>query len=666
MSGTSKISGWGKFPKFIEASEKNQDDVLKGETIIPRGNGRSYGDASMQCHIWKAADSSVKIEGSIATCGASATIGDVLQKSIPLGLMLPTLPGTAFVTIGGAIGFDIHGKSHITQGSFGSSVLALNMLLHDGSKTICSRTENNGLFYATVGGMGLTGLIQSCTIQLEEVSGDSITETKTVCKDWQSAVDMLIKDDAKYTIIWHNFFTDQCIYTSAEIQKGNQPFKWKKAKLKIPSWIPFSPLTESTMGIYSKRRFAKESKFGTRNVALQEFFFPLDSITNWNNLYGKNGFIQYQYLIPFGDHIATMELINNEIRKADIIPFLSVIKKLGKSKSDGLMAFCSEGITVALDFKPNTTTLNLLHRLDAIVLSSGGRVNLAKDARIAVSNFRKMYPNLGEFQKSLEVYNPDTKFSSLLSTRMELTQNNNSTMKKSVLILGANSDIAKPTAQEFSNNGYHVILASRNVSALQAFADQNVPDAEVHEFDVTKLDSHNDFLTKFETPDVVVAAFGLLHDNEKSLAETAAAIGVINTNFTGAVSILGKIALKFEEKGTGSILGLSSVAAIRGRASNVIYCASKAGFDSYLSGLRNKYAKTEIKIVTIRPGFVQTKMLGDMETPGPLTADPVKLAKRIYGLRDSSRSIVYFKPIWRTVMLVIRSIPEPLFKKLKL
>jgi len=666
MSGTSKISGWGKFPKFIYSSEKTDRDILKDEPVIPRGNGRSYGDASMQSNTWKASDNSVLIENNIAICGASATIGDVLKKSIPIGLMLPTLPGTSFVTMGGAIGFDIHGKNHVSQGSFGSSVLSLDMLLHDGSKTTCSRTENKELFYATVGGMGLTGLILSCTIQLEEVSGDSITETKTVCKDWKSAVEMLLEDEAKYTIIWHNFFTDQCIYTSAEITKGDQPFKWKNAKLKIPSWIPFSPLTEGTMAIYSKRRFGKESKFGTRNVPIQEFFFPLDSITNWNHLYGKSGFIQYQYLIPFGDHVAAMESINNEIRKAEVIPFLSVIKKLGESQSDGQMAFCSEGITVALDFKPNTTTLNLLHRLDAIVLSFGGRVNLAKDSRIAVSNFRKMYPNLANFQKSLAVFNPDSKFSSLLSERMELTKINNSTMKKSVLILGANSDIAKPTAQEFSNNGYQVILASRNVSSLQAFADQNVPDAIVHEFDVTKLESHDEFLSKFETPDVVVAAFGLLHDNEKSLADTKMSIDIINTNFTGAVSILGKIAHKFEEKGAGSILGISSVAAVRGRASNVIYCASKAGFDSYLSGLRNKYAKTKIKVVTIRPGFVKTKMLGDMETSGLLTADPAKLGKRIYGLRDSNRSIVYFKPIWRTVMLIIRSIPEPLFKKLKL
>ena len=305
--------------------------------------------------------------------------------------------------------------------------------------------------------------------------------------------------------------------------------------------------------------------------------------------------------------------------------------------------------------------MDFLNQLDHLVINNKGKFYLSKDSRLSSDVFNTMYPEHVHFKKVLEKYNPDSKFSSLLSSRLALTK-----MKKRVLILGANSDIAKPCAVEFYKDGYEVILASRNIEELNKFAKESIPNAVVLEFDATKTSTHEQFLASIETPDVVVVAFGLLYKNEKSLARTDAALEVINTNFTGAVSIIGGLVAKFEERGSGTIIGISSVAAIRGRASNVIYCASKAGFDSYLSGLRNKYAKTNIKIISVRPGYVKTKMLGKLETPNFLTADPQKLGKRIFSLKNSNRSVVYYKPIWRTVMLVIRLIPEPIFKKMKL
>lgn len=239
-------------------------------------------------------------------------------------------------------------------------------------------------------------------------------------------------------------------------------------------------------------------------------------------------------------------------------------------------------------------------------------------------------------------------------------------MNKTVLVLGANSDIAKPMAIAYQEQGFNLILASRNTEELTRFAQEHIPDAKILRFDAMNYENHNEFLTQIPLPDVVVVAFGLLYKNEKSLARDDAAMDIVNTNMTGAISIIGRIVRKMEERGYGTVIGISSVAALRGRASNVIYCASKAGFDSYLSGLRNKYSRTKIKIITVRPGYVKTKMLGKLEPPGFLTAAPDKLGKRIAKLHQTNRNVVYYKPIWRPMMLVVRIIPEFLFKKMKL
>lgn len=241
-------------------------------------------------------------------------------------------------------------------------------------------------------------------------------------------------------------------------------------------------------------------------------------------------------------------------------------------------------------------------------------------------------------------------------------------MSKNLLILGGNSDIAKACAKLYVDKGFSITLASRNTIELESFCEQNKIEADVLHFDALAYTTHQSFYDSLPIkPQVVICAFGYLIENDKSIQNFNEAEKVIDTNFKGAVSILNIIAKKkFQEKGEGTIIGISSVAADRGRASNLIYGAAKAGFDAYLSGLRNLMSPFGINVITVKPGFVATKMIAKHPTPAILTATADETAKKIYSAYTNKRNIVYSNLKWRLIMLIIQSIPERIFKKLKL
>jgi len=240
-------------------------------------------------------------------------------------------------------------------------------------------------------------------------------------------------------------------------------------------------------------------------------------------------------------------------------------------------------------------------------------------------------------------------------------------MNKNVLILGGNSDIAKACAKTFFAKGCTITLASRNVTELTNFCEHEKVNAEIVSFDALDYNTHQSLYNSLSTtPQIVICAFGYLVENNESFTNFNEAEKVIDTNFKGAVSILNIIAKDFQEKKQGTIIGISSVAADRGRASNLIYGAAKAGFDAYLSGLRNLMQPSGVKVITIKPGFVATKMIAKHPTPSVLTATADETAKKIYSAYKNNRNIVYSNFKWRLIMLVIQSIPERIFKKLKL
>jgi len=242
---------------------------------------------------------------------------------------------------------------------------------------------------------------------------------------------------------------------------------------------------------------------------------------------------------------------------------------------------------------------------------------------------------------------------------------------KRVLILGATSEVAMALADVLAAQSIELILAARNVQRLNAVqSDLHIRlscSVTLAEFDAASTHGHASFYNQLEPkPDAVISFLGYLGDHNKAITNWDECNQILTANFVGAVSILNCVAEDFEKKKSGIIVGVSSVAGERGRQSNYLYGSAKAGFTAYLSGLRNRLSKSNVHVVTIKPGFMKTKMLDGMDTPGFLTLLPNKAAQQIFKAIKKKKNVAYVSPIWKWVMLVIKTIPEPIFKRLKL
>jgi len=240
-----------------------------------------------------------------------------------------------------------------------------------------------------------------------------------------------------------------------------------------------------------------------------------------------------------------------------------------------------------------------------------------------------------------------------------------------VLIIGAKSDIAKATAREYAKNGYDLYLAARSSNELEAFAQDIITrtqkTVDLVELDILDYESHQAFYDHLEEkPLGVISAVGYLGNQEKAQSDFNEAKKIINTNYTGVVSLFNIIADDFEKRRSGFMVGISSVAGDRGRKSNYIYGSAKAALTAYLSGLRNRLYDAQVHVLTVKPGFVATKMTEDMDLPEKLTAQPEEVAEDIYKAQQKGKSVLYTKWMWRWVMLIIRNIPEFQFKKMSI
>ena len=240
------------------------------------------------------------------------------------------------------------------------------------------------------------------------------------------------------------------------------------------------------------------------------------------------------------------------------------------------------------------------------------------------------------------------------------------------LILGSNSDVGQATAYKFAAQGFDILLAARNVNDYQKRLASDIAirhniKATNVVFDGSKQSKHKAFVESLSAfPDVVISVFGYLGENEKALENFDEAYQILDANLVGHISILNLLAEKMKAKKSGNIIGISSVAGERGRATNVIYCSAKAGFTAYLSGLRNSLFAHGVHVATVIPGFIKTKMLGNLKTPAPLTAQPTEVAETIWNAYAKKQDVVYVRWMWKYVMLIIKSIPEFIFKKLKI
>jgi FAD/FMN-containing dehydrogenase len=410
------ISSWGRLSNELHDVAMLKPDMQQlplasgGERAVAYGRGRSYGDACLNAEgrVWDTGslDHFLGFESTtgVLTCEAGVMLRDIQRCFVSQGWLLPVTPGTQMATVGGAIANDVHGKNHHVLGTFGEHVLQLKLLRTDGQLLVCSRTENPEYFAATVGGIGLTGVILEATLQLRKVAGPWL-ETETV--PYGSVQEFFAlahesEENWEYTVSWID-----CLAGSngrGLFMRGNHVQNVTSAiprarERNLPLVPPVSLVNKLSLSLFNNAYFYKNSrKRGKQVTHYQPFFYPLDNLQNWNRMYGPKGFYQYQSVVPTYDAAQVTSAMLGEIARSGQGSFLAVLKTFAERPSVGMLSFPQAGSTLALDF-PNkgVATEALFRRLDAIVLEAGGRIYLGKDARMPRSMFEAGYPRLAEF-----------------------------------------------------------------------------------------------------------------------------------------------------------------------------------------------------------------------------------------------------------------------------
>jgi len=378
---------------------------------IARGMGRSYGDVAMNPGgvLWDATGMNRLLHfdraNGILQCEAGITLHEIQRVILPQGWSLPVIPGTQFVTVGGAIANDVHGKNHHRYGSFGNQVIALTLQRSSGELLTCSATENCDHFAATIGGLGLTGVVLAAALQLRRIAGGWL-DTQTIAFTGLDAFFTLAAEseaDWEYTVAWIDCVArhQRGIFMRANhASRTDFPSRPRHQKT-IPFTPPVSLFNRLTLGPMNLAYYQLKSRTSRklRQQRLEPFFYPLDAVSNWNLLYGPRGFYQYQCVVPADSGREAIADILARIAASGEGSFLAVLKTFGHIPSSGLLSFPQPGgITLALDF-PNLgeSTLSLFEQLDAIVCASGGRLYPAKDARMPAALFARSYRQLEKF-----------------------------------------------------------------------------------------------------------------------------------------------------------------------------------------------------------------------------------------------------------------------------
>ncbi|MCC6838603.1 MAG: SDR family oxidoreductase [Flavobacteriales bacterium] len=694
-----KWSNWGLFPQqtgtvwWPRGQRDARQLVAKGAALAPRGNGRSYGDASLGRRMMAGAglEDVFELDKAACTlrCSAGLLLDEVLLRIVPQGFFLPVTPGTRQVSIGGAIAGDIHGKNHHVHGSFSAFVTSITLLTGDGQQVMCSPAMHADLFRATCGGMGLTGFILEAVIQLRPVTSAYIRQRSIKCRDLD---DLFAKFEehrhSTYNVAWidlmaqgrHQGRSVLLLGEHAEASELNgkasrEPLRpHGKTLVKVPFFFPGFVLSPFTVRIFNLLYHLKADGSGKDTlVHYAPYFHPLDAVGEWNKIYGRRGFVQYQFVVPLKDGRRVMGEVLEELRKHGMVSFLAVLKRFGPGSATSPMSFPMEGYTLALDIPLRTGTLEALDRLDRRVAAAGGRIYLAKDARMSAAMLQQTYPRLEEFRRIAAVYGQG-RFSTALSERLGLLGPAPATAgfdPRRVLVLGAGSGMAGALAREFARRGHPLVLALRNSeqgrNLCEAIQAETGGECVVVPFDAEDTSGHAACYAALDPrPGIVVCAFGLLPDQAAAQEDPTEGLRAMAVNYTGAVSILEEAARDLEQRGCGTIIGISSVAGDRGRASNYFYGSAKAGLTAYLSGLRNRLHRSGVHVLTVKPGFVRTRMTEGLPLPAPLTATAQQAAQGIFRAYCRKRNTVYVLGRWRWIMLFITLLPEGIFKRLNL
>lgn len=438
-----KICGWGRYP-IIESAVTGvrcAGDVSRAlsecRSLIGRGNGRSYGDAALNSErILSLLPSDRFInfdaESGRVECEAGLLLADLLAFTVPRGWFPPVVPGTKQVTIGGMIAADVHGKNHHRLGTIGKHVESLRLCLSEGEVVTCSRQSNAELFEATLGGMGLSGIILSANIKLLPVMSAHIRQQVIKTPNLDETMRLFSEqDESTYTVAWIDCLANgtakgRSLFFCGEhaaiqdLPKDMQtaPFTFRRRQtfavpFDAPSWL----LNASSIRLFNTLYYHR-TRPAERIIDYDRFFFPLDALGDWNRLYGANGLLQYQCLLPTDEAAEGLRRILDITAGEQRGSFLAVLKRLGPGGR--FLSFPKEGYTMTLDFPESPATAKTLSQLDDVLRDFGGRVYLAKDARAPRDLVEKGYPDIEKFRELRRRIDPQRKLRSLLSERLGL------------------------------------------------------------------------------------------------------------------------------------------------------------------------------------------------------------------------------------------------------
>ncbi len=428
MNGSNKYNSWGRYPNVCHTkvvtlpwchTDFNSGIIEDESTCLVYGQGRSYGDSCLN-ERGTLIDSSclnhIQLfdkEKGILRCEAGVTFDDLLSIIVPHGWFLPVTPGTRYVTVGGALANDVHGKNHHLVGSFGNHVTAFELKRSDDKTYLCSEKENPDYFKATIGGLGLTGLITWVEFKLKRIINSSISTQQKSFASIEQFFELENVDEREYTVAWIDTSSrgnklGRGIYFTGEHAKEH-PVSYSRKKttnrsLNMPINLPNVTLNTFTIKAFNNLYFYSHQNKKEHSLShYAPFFYPLDNISNWNRMYGKRGFFQYQCVVPIQDGKDVIVELLKLVSDRGMASFLSVLKRFGDIPSVGMMSFPRAGYTLALDF-PNKgkRTLQFLTELDKLVQSVNGAIYPAKDARMSPEMFNQSFPLLEEFKQYVD------------------------------------------------------------------------------------------------------------------------------------------------------------------------------------------------------------------------------------------------------------------------
>ena len=442
------LSGWGRFPVarcqvFRPERRAAVAETLAAKTAphyIARGLGRSYGDAAINAGGGVMVHERLnRMRGfdpatGVLDCEAGTSFADIIQTWLPRGWFPAVTPGTKFVTVGGAIAADVHGKNHHRDGTFSSFVEDLTLLTADGEVLSCSRRHHADVFWATVGGLGLTGMILDARVRLRAVESSWLRVDYRRARNLHETLATFAAGDAgsPYSVAWIDCLAGGNALGRAVIMHGDHAraadadaagrarfVPPRAGRLAVPVDVPGVFLNPFSMRAFNAAYYASHRAAAGRLVDCERFFYPLDGVAHWNRLYGRHGFTQYQVALPPDEGERGLAEVLGRLSRSGRPSFLAVLKRLGP-QGPGLLSFPREGYTLALDLPARPGLVEFLGDLDRLVLARGGRIYLAKDATAGAEAVRAMYPRLDEFRAIKQRLDPRGVLSSSLARRVGL------------------------------------------------------------------------------------------------------------------------------------------------------------------------------------------------------------------------------------------------------